>query len=182
VPPLPLWVQGRVTGLHPAGLPHSEIPGSKPVCGSPRLIAACRVLLRPRAPRHPPYALTPLTAPRRRHRLPARAPRPARSRLHGLTSAGGRQDARSIAARPALPPAAPAAAAALRRARPRTSPSRSRSLPSAVVKVQFRQTQRTPSRPRPGIPAEPPGSTAQNGGDERNRTADPLLARQVLSR
>jgi hypothetical protein len=39
------------------------------VCGSPRLIAACRVLLRPRAPRHPPYALIPLTAPRKRHRF-----------------------------------------------------------------------------------------------------------------
>ena len=70
MPPIPLCVQRRVTGLHPVGLPHSEIPGSKPVCGSPRLIAACRVLLRPRAPRHPPYALIPLTAPRRHHRLP----------------------------------------------------------------------------------------------------------------
>ena len=53
-----------MTGLRPAGFPHSDAPGSKPVCGSPRLIAACRVLLRPRAPRHPPYALAPLTAPR----------------------------------------------------------------------------------------------------------------------
>ena len=42
------------------GLPHSEIPGSKPVCGSPRLIAACHVLLRLLAPRHPPYALSSL--------------------------------------------------------------------------------------------------------------------------
>ena len=46
-----------VTGLQPAGLPHSEMHGSKPVCGSPCLIAAYHVLLRLRKPRHPPFAL-----------------------------------------------------------------------------------------------------------------------------
>src|SRR5262245_63059223 len=50
-----------MTRFHLAGLPHSEILGSKPACGSPRLIAADRVLHRPRAPRHPPYALSSLT-------------------------------------------------------------------------------------------------------------------------
>ena len=39
------------------GLPHSEIPGSKPARGSPRLIAACHVLHRLLAPRRPPNAL-----------------------------------------------------------------------------------------------------------------------------
>src|SRR5258705_8629102 len=43
------------------GLPHSEISGSKPVCGSPKLIAAYHVLHRLLAPRHPPYALSSLT-------------------------------------------------------------------------------------------------------------------------
>src|SRR3954470_20520898 len=43
------------------GLPHSEIFGSKPVCGSPKLIAAYHVLHRRPAPRHPPYALSSLT-------------------------------------------------------------------------------------------------------------------------
>ena len=43
------------------GLPHSEIPGSTPACGSPRLIAACYVLHRQSKPRHPPYALSSLT-------------------------------------------------------------------------------------------------------------------------
>jgi hypothetical protein len=43
------------------GLPHSEIPGSKPVCGSPGLIAACHVLHRLCAPRHPPSTLSSLT-------------------------------------------------------------------------------------------------------------------------
>ena len=43
------------------GFPHSEIPGSTPACGSPRLIAACHVLHRLPAPRHPPCALTALS-------------------------------------------------------------------------------------------------------------------------
>src|SRR3990172_8688961 len=47
--------------MTPAGLPHSEIPGSKPVGGSPRLIAASHVLHRLLAPRHPPFALSSLT-------------------------------------------------------------------------------------------------------------------------
>ena len=48
--------------MTPGRLPHSEILGSKPVCGSPRLIAACHVLRRLPAPRHPPYALSSLTS------------------------------------------------------------------------------------------------------------------------
>jgi hypothetical protein len=42
------------------GLPHSEIVGLMPADGSPTLFAACHVLLRPLAPRHPPYALSSL--------------------------------------------------------------------------------------------------------------------------
>ena len=49
-----------MTGLQPAGFPHSEICGSKVACTSPQLIAACRVLPRLFAPRHPPCALTTL--------------------------------------------------------------------------------------------------------------------------
>ena len=47
--------------MTPAGFPHSDILGSKPVCGSPRLIAADYVLPRLSAPRHPPYTLSSLT-------------------------------------------------------------------------------------------------------------------------
>ena len=47
--------------VDPAGLPHSEISGSKPVSGSPELIAAAHVLLRLSLPRHPPCALSSLT-------------------------------------------------------------------------------------------------------------------------
>ena len=56
-----LWIQRAVTEVHSVGFPHSDIPGSKPVCGSPRLFAACHVLRRLLAPRHPPYALSSLT-------------------------------------------------------------------------------------------------------------------------
>ena len=46
-----------VHGLQPCGLPHSDMSGSRPVCGSPDLFAAYHVLLRLPKPRHPPYAL-----------------------------------------------------------------------------------------------------------------------------
>ena len=46
-----------VTCLQHAGLPHSEITGSIPVCSSPVLFAAYHVLLRLQKPRHPPSAL-----------------------------------------------------------------------------------------------------------------------------
>ena len=42
----------------PDGLPHSEIRGSKAICASPRLIAACHVLLRRQEPGHPLCALS----------------------------------------------------------------------------------------------------------------------------
>ena len=46
-----------VTGLQPAGLPHSDTCGSIHACRSPHLFAACRVLPRRRKPRHPPSAI-----------------------------------------------------------------------------------------------------------------------------
>src|ERR1700677_459345 len=50
---------GRLLGITEieGGFPHSEILGSKPVRGSPRLIAAYHVLHRLSAPRHPPDTL-----------------------------------------------------------------------------------------------------------------------------
>ena len=60
--PLPAYEFSRGSSdLTRKGLPHSEIPGSKHVCGSPRLIAACHVLHRFSAPRHPPSTLSSLT-------------------------------------------------------------------------------------------------------------------------
>ena len=62
-----LWIRQAVRGFCPRGFPHSEISGSKPACGSPKLIAACHVLLRLLLPRHPPCALSSLTTKFTRH-------------------------------------------------------------------------------------------------------------------
>ena len=59
-----------------AGFPHSGTPGSTPTCGSPRLFAACRALLRLSVPRHPPCALVRLTG-YPRTRIAARGSYPA---------------------------------------------------------------------------------------------------------
>ena len=52
-----LCIQLKMAGLQPARFSHSEIRGSKGICPSPRLIAACHVLHRLSVPRHPPNAL-----------------------------------------------------------------------------------------------------------------------------
>src|SRR5262252_5098534 len=62
-----LWIHRAVWRFYPHGFPHSEIPGSMPACGSPRLIAACHVLHRLLLPRHPPCALSSLTIKLTRH-------------------------------------------------------------------------------------------------------------------
>ena len=54
-------IQRTLTEYCSAGFPHSEILGSTPMCGSPRLIAACHVLHRLLMPRHSPCALSSLT-------------------------------------------------------------------------------------------------------------------------
>ena len=61
VPHVNLWIQLTLTEYCSAGFPHSEISGSKPICGSPKLIAACHVLRRLLMPRHSPCALYSLT-------------------------------------------------------------------------------------------------------------------------
>ena len=54
-------LQFMAAGSSPAGFPHSDIRGSVPVCGSPRLFAAYHVFRRLLVPRHPPCALLRLT-------------------------------------------------------------------------------------------------------------------------
>src|SRR5690349_25143139 len=60
------------------GFPHSDIRGSTLARISPRLFAACHVLHRLLAPRHPPNALVSLTiqSPQRPHAVPNRATSP----------------------------------------------------------------------------------------------------------
>ena len=60
-PRSPILFGLRWRGMTPAGFSHSEISGSKRVCRSPKLIAACRVLRRLLVPRHPSCALSSLT-------------------------------------------------------------------------------------------------------------------------
>lgn len=60
-PPTVYVFNRGMTLVHNAGFPHSEILGSKPAHGYPRLIAVFHVLLRHLAPRHSPYALSSLT-------------------------------------------------------------------------------------------------------------------------
>ena len=55
-----LFTQRRIP-FQACGLPHSDIRGSWDVCSSPRLFAACHVLHRLAAPRHPPWTLFRLT-------------------------------------------------------------------------------------------------------------------------
>ena len=57
VPHVTLWIYVTFHGSSPWGFPHSEIHGSKLICSSPWLIAACRVLHRLLMPRHSPCAL-----------------------------------------------------------------------------------------------------------------------------
>ena len=58
VPSIHLCIQCMVTGVSPAGLPHSDICGSQCICHSPQLFAAYHVFHRLSVPRHPPYALS----------------------------------------------------------------------------------------------------------------------------
>src|SRR5271155_3155353 len=82
-----LYIQRAVIWFYQIGFPHSDIPGSKPVCGFPRLFAAYHVLHRLLAPRHPPYALRSLTIKLTQH--VAIAVRTARNRVRTHDTAHG---------------------------------------------------------------------------------------------
>ena len=66
---------------HSGGFPHSEISGSKPIPGSPKLIAGYRVLHRLLLPRHPPNALIALDLTRKK-----KDPHPCGVRPEGQSS------------------------------------------------------------------------------------------------
>ena len=57
-----LWIGVWMTGVCPAGFPHSDISGSSDICSSPKLFAAYHVFHRLLVPRHPPCALSSLTS------------------------------------------------------------------------------------------------------------------------
>jgi hypothetical protein len=117
--------------MTPPRFPHSDIHGSRPACGSPWLFAACHVLLRFPAPRHPPSALSSLTTT-----LLRRSPLPL-SRCFG-----------------------------------ERSPGYSR---VALIRLSKNVARHSVTRESSAVFALP------CGGDDRIRTGDPLLAKQVLS-
>ena len=78
--------------IRSGGLPHSETPGSMATCAYPGRIAACRVLRRPREPRHPPRALVRSSGAGR-----GAFPRPARTG----TAPSGRRPSRFSSGAPA---------------------------------------------------------------------------------
>ena len=81
-----LWIGVWMTGVCPAGFPHSDISGSSDICSSPKLFAAYHVFHRLLVPRHPPCALSSLTC----LSFPAGAGRT--SRMHSVACSGlGRQ-------------------------------------------------------------------------------------------
>ena len=57
VPFITLCIHAMMTGVCPAGFPHSDISGSQVICTSPKLFAAYHVFHRLLVPRHPPCAL-----------------------------------------------------------------------------------------------------------------------------
>ena len=61
VPLHTLWIGVWMTGVCPAGFPHSDISGSSDICSSPKLFAAYHVFHRLLVPRHPPCALSSIT-------------------------------------------------------------------------------------------------------------------------
>ena len=73
-------IQRRILEYCSSGFPHSEISGSMRMCRSPKLIAACHVLLQLLMPRHSPCALISLTY----------CKRPFGSLLHSTNYAGSR--------------------------------------------------------------------------------------------
>ena len=125
------------------GLPHSEIPGSKRACRSPRHIAACHVLHRLSVPRHPPSTLSNLTI-----------------KCLDLMRSAARHSFTNICA----------------------SLSTTRIQLSTNVKVEKTNAERNPDdcaqRSSTDLTTAAMGEV---GGADRDRTDDPLLAKQVLS-
>ena len=137
------------------GFPHSDIRGSTIARISPRLFAACHVLLRLLAPRHPPnalFALNTSTHTRTQDQAPRRLKAANQcSAVHTLKSNQPIRFTCQTASH---------------------LPSPLNQVSSYLV-MQLAPRTRTEPQPRP---------KKQNHGDGRIRTDDPLLAKQVLSR
>ena len=183
----------RCRYLSLGGLPHSDIHGSKPARGSPWLFAACHVLHRLLVPRHPPNALIALEISPIMHRSQPRS----KSKRHHSRPSQATQHIR-------IPARSPTAAwlhplfrelhrsdnSSARRANPCGSTHAPRDAPEPIHTckeprhshtdlgyIQLRQTHQTFS----SVTRQTPTNIPTLGGGDRDRTDDPLLAKQVLS-
>jgi hypothetical protein len=153
------------------GFPHSEILGSKPVRGSPGLIAAYHVLHRLSAPRHPPDALLTLDRSHYRHLFPREcqrhSSRPSKRQRRLLVADRGKSqsDLPESAKNPARMPEAFVAQStrSLLSARPpklgkAVRPFKTSQFTRHVVSTTVRSNAVGPTRAsRPGIAPEPTG-------------------------
>ena len=138
-----------------AGLPHSEISGSMRACRSPKRIVACHVLHRLSVPRHPPSTLSNLTI---------KCLDLMRSAVESNTT-----DSTCISFLQPVFNCQGTAVAKTNAELEFASDSRS-PLVSRCLSLRFAAVTRSTRR-----------SSVAVGGADRDRTDDPLLAKQVLS-
>src|SRR5262249_15372524 len=148
--------------------------GARP---SPRLFAACHVLHRLSVPRHPPNALTRLIrsfAATHSEQNPPRSSHKASTRHSAL-------HVTRLAIEPMIPsaPGLPKRQAIIARGQSHSSPQCQRS----EVRRQKSEVRGKPSGPSDPVSTCFPslGCRPAPGGADRDRTGDPLLAKQVLS-
>jgi hypothetical protein len=167
------------------GLPHSEITGSKPIPGSPVLIAGYHVLHRLLLPRHPPNALLALDPIQRRTGLVPAFCCPA----HPSSTPSRRSPGRKSYSFPPRDRVRPQdirlvyltwnKTAAGRLTAPRSPPHSGEPAVLMFLFLHDCQTRPDRTRQRPAALADP--IPEQIGGAYRDRTDDPLLAKQMLS-
>jgi hypothetical protein len=167
-----------VQALLAEGFPHSDIRGSTIARISPRLFAACHVLHRLLAPRHPPNALLMLSnssnTARAQDQTAQRVPPPARL---GQCSAGAgttHASANFTHFGQIIPPRRPVTEAA----RADNPSARSDSPSQRTCPAQANGPGGNPVRGKSRT--QPRSAPAVPHGDYRIRTGDPLLAKQVL--
>lgn len=188
------------------GLPHSDIHGSKPARGSPWLFAACHVLHRLLVPRHPPNALIALktrmnilSQGRKTSRPPCTETihktvdqSPLIARLHEPQTRTKSHTHSSLAPMNVsfaaesfrTPKGTPPLVRLADRDTPTDAPEPIQ-LPKTNTRRMPKSTLRdlsSPQRRHPVRSTRPATHKAKDlGGGGRDRTDDPLLAKQVLS-
>ena len=149
---------------HRGGLPHSDTWGSKPARGSSQFFAACHVLLRLLAPRHPPDALLIRTTLHKPPPRPAEAsPSPRTGTIQPIpTSRHGHHQT--------IPFASPLNTATCPRGH------------QALAQHQVRHTRIAISQDTPRTPTDPPRAAHATAHTARDRTHRVVLRIQGRTR